>query len=134
MRATTVVTALFASLLLAGCGSDVEGTWQSRQKLSNKKRNELVIDIDGAGSLKMYAQLTAGAPLSRLKYDVSWELDEEEEDIDLELGCKDGCPSGLALDFKMECVPLEGQMMDCKATKPFKGYGFFEFELAPETD
>lgn len=129
MRVPTPTRPLLAILtsafLLTGCGTDIVGNWQSREKLSNGERNRLTFQEDGEGSAKVFAQLAAGEALTKVKYDTEWEIDGNG-DFDVTATCTEGCNT--ALDFEMECTLGEGDLLDCVAKSPFTEYGYFEFE------
>ncbi len=115
------------ALLLGACSS-AEGGWQSREPLTNGKRNSLWIDPSGQAELKMYARLSVGAELSKLRYVGDWQLNANDA-YELDLSCKDGCIDGMKLDFAMDCKFYPDYAdLDCKAGSPFETYGFFEFE------
>jgi hypothetical protein len=124
-------------LVSAGCASDPVGNWQSREKLSNDKRNTLFIGADGVGELKMYAVLASGEALTKINADFDWVLEGAGEDgfdqYELDMDCDSGCREGIDLDFKMDCVlNTDFNLLDCEAKSPFQEYGFFEFEPAEE--
>ena len=116
--------------LAMGCSSPIEGEWQSRQKLSNKKRNVLRAYGDASAELKMYVKLAPTAALTKIKFEGDWA--EEGEDFEFDLECDSGCPSGTKVDFKMDCSVIDGVALDCEAKAPFSDYGFFEFEPLEE--
>ncbi len=120
----------FLAMLLGGCASPVEGEWQSREKLSNKERNRLIVLGDGTANLKMYTALAPSAGLTKIKFEGTW-LDDGDE-YEFELECDSGCPSGTSVDFRMDCVLGENEALDCEARAPFKDYGYFEFEPMAE--
>ena len=120
----------FFAIVLGGCASPVTGTWQSREKLSNKERNRLIVSDDGTASLKMYAKLAPSAALTKIKFEGTW-LDDVDE-YEFELKCDSGCPSGSSIDFRMDCVLGENETLDCDARAPFQDYGHFEFEPISE--
>ncbi len=121
-----------ATLLSFGCADPApSGHWQSREKLSNSRRNELVLADDLDVDLGMFARLYQGGELVPLEYDGTWETDGNG-DHDVVLTCKD-CAGYDGLDFELECqFDSETEHLDCAASQPFTTYGFFEFERTPE--
>jgi hypothetical protein len=132
-----VAAVLVAALACTACGSEPVGNWQSREKLSNDKRNTMFLDADETGELKLYAVLAAGEGLTKLNYDLSYVFEGVTEDdfdqFELKLKCDKGCRDGIDLDFEMDCILDDSfDLLDCVAKSPFKGYGFFEWERLPE--
>lgn len=121
-----------ATLLSVGCADPgPAGHWQSREKLSNSRRNELVLADDFDVDLGMFARLYQGGELVPLEYDGTWETDGNG-DHDVTLICKD-CAGYDGLEFELECkLDVETEHLDCAASLPFTTYGFFEFERTPE--
>jgi len=124
---TRIVAALLAStFILTGCSSGIEGDWQSREKLANKQRNRLTFDADGVGSMKIYVRLSDDQ-LYKVKFDNEWEIDGNG-DYDIVATCDSGCPDGVSEEFELECTLDDNDLLDCKATAPYREYGYFEFE------
>jgi hypothetical protein len=121
-----------ASLALTGCGDAIEGDWQSREKLSNDERNRLTFEADGVGSAKIYARFAADGPLSKIKFETEWEIDDNG-DYDVTATCDSGCVPELET-FEMECSLGDGDLLDCKAKAPLKEYGYLEFEPFAESE
>ena len=131
-----VAALTFTAALTAGCGGSVEGNWQSREPLPNDKRNKLWLEEDGAGGeLKMYTYVAyqgIDPVLAKLKFNVKEWFLEDDGDYEIQFDeCVSGCDE--PLDWKMDCEYLEdAEHLDCKPKRPFKQYGFLEFERLPD--
>ena len=126
-----LATLLFVASALMGCGG-ISGNWQSREKLSNGKRNTLFVDLDDSAELKMYVALGPDQGLSRLLFKGDTSVDDNG-DFDFELRCDGGCDQAVAAGFDMECSHDSAlDFLDCKAKSPFSDYGYFEFEAFSE--
>ena len=127
----TIALLCAAAMMTSACGEGVAGDYQSREKLSNNKRNKLELAEDGGGELKMYTRLSKDGDLRKITFSVDWGVDGETSDgteYALKMKCKKGCVEGLRLKFSMSCVLDDLGLLDCDAKKPFNDYGFFEFE------
>ncbi|MSP26097.1 MAG: hypothetical protein EXR75_13250 [Myxococcales bacterium] len=119
-----------ASVLIVGCAdAGPAGQWQSRDKLSNGERNQLVLADDLDVDLTLHARVESGDDLVRLVFDGTWATDKNG-DHDLVLTCK-YCDVYDGLDFELECHP-DTVELNCDASPPFAEYGFFEFERVEE--
>jgi len=127
MKKSTFFVVASAALLVTGC-TTVEGDWQSRDKLSNGKRNTMFLGSDSTAELKMYVAID-GNGLTKMKFEGDWEVDADGNyDVYLDK-CTTGCVEATAQGFKMECGhDTTYEYLDCEAKSPFRDYGFFEFE------
>ena len=125
------------SVMCAGCGGDPVGFWQSREKVGpDGPRNELELQDGGSGDLEMFIAFTNQTGIVRLTFDVDDWFEESDGAYEVQLKCTSGCEHSATinhtLDFEMDCdYDTSNEWLDCEAKSPFKGYGFFEFEVEP---
>ena len=103
--------AMIILLLASACGGeDIEGTWESDDKVAGK-RHEFSIDADLVGEGTFYVD-NGGGQVFKCKADIEGKTGSREGKYELELQFKGDC--GNAQDIELDCqLENDDNLLDC---------------------
>jgi len=116
-RLFNLAAAAVALLTATGCASNLEGNWESEERI-NGKYNTMYIDADGTGEATL--RFSLGSKNYFADFSIEWEETDDGYEIDME--CEGNCSD---LDFTMTCKERnDGATLKCKGDGKWSEYGF----------